>query len=248
MNMTQRFTLLMKGSITSLFDAIEDPERSLNQLVIDMDEQLDRAKRATAQAMANEQRLEAQVRLQEKEASDWQQHARRALEKGREEDAREALLHVERAERHGDKLRQQLAEQRNDTEQIRESVTRLHDQMRCARQRLHVLHARMRQSEARRAMGKVIQSVDSANLYGEFDRLGERVELRAAEEAAYLNLGSELSGDDVKRRFEADAVAGAVDDRLVRLRASLHSGDGDTASGDAASGDTASGKASEEAA
>lgn len=225
MNIAQRFTFLMKGSITSLFDAIEDPERSLNQLVIDMDEQLDRAKRATAQAMANEQRLEAQIRLHEKEMNDWEGHARRAMEKGREEDAREALLHVEGAERQAEKLRAQLADQRGDTEQIRESVTRLHDQMRCARQRLHVLHARMRQSEARRAMGKVIQSVESTNLYGEFDRLGERVELRAAEESAYLRLGSELSGDDVKRRFEAEAVSGAVDDRLARLRASLGSED-----------------------
>lgn len=221
MNIAQRFSLLVKGNITSLLDSLEDPERSLNQLVIDMEEQLDRAKRATAQAMANEQRLEARIELQEKEAGDWDKAARRALAKGAEDDAREALRRSERAARQAARLREQLAAQRRDTEKIRDSVTLMNDQLASARERLQVLHARMRQSEARRAMGKVMRGARAADLYGELERLGERVELRAAEEAAYLELGAEISGDDLKRRFEAADVDDAVDERLAGLRASL---------------------------
>lgn len=236
MNIAQRFSLLVKGSITSLFDSLEDPEKSLNQLVIDMEEQLEHAKRATAQAMANEERLRARIERQEKEGRDWEQAAQKALAKGKEDDAREALRRAERAERQAERLREQLAAQSKDTEAIRESVARMNDQLESARERLHVLHARMRQSEARRAMGKVLRGVEGANLSGELERLGERVERRAAAEAAYLRLGDEMTGDDLKRRLDAADVDDAVDDRLARLRERLEA----DASGEAdAEGETA---------
>ncbi|NHZ70908.1 MAG: hypothetical protein GWP18_04635 [Proteobacteria bacterium] len=40
MNVTQRFTLLVKGSIDAVLIKFEDPERSLNQLVLDMEDEL----------------------------------------------------------------------------------------------------------------------------------------------------------------------------------------------------------------
>ena len=35
MNIAQRFTLLVKGQLNAIFDNLEDPERSLHQLVLD---------------------------------------------------------------------------------------------------------------------------------------------------------------------------------------------------------------------
>jgi len=61
MNILHRFNLLVKGRINAVLDALEDPERSLLQLVQDMEEELDAAKRAVARAMANEDRLRAQI-------------------------------------------------------------------------------------------------------------------------------------------------------------------------------------------
>ena len=57
MQITQRFSLLVKGRVNAVLDALEDPERSLNQLIIDMEEELESAKRAVASAIANEDRL-----------------------------------------------------------------------------------------------------------------------------------------------------------------------------------------------
>ncbi len=223
MNLTQRFCLLVKGSLNSVFDSMEDPERSLHQLIVEMEEQLEVAKRAVAQAMANEERLRARIATYRQDADQWQASGRRALAKGRDDDAREALRQGELADRQAQNLAEQLAAQESDTVQIRESVTRLHEQLRHGRSRLQVLQARLRQGEARRAMGKVMHGVEKSNLGGELERLGERVELWAAEEGAYLKLDDELSGNDLRRRREADAVDDAVDDRLARLRAEINS-------------------------
>lgn len=225
MNIAQRFTLMVKGNITSVLDSLEDPERSLHQLLIDMEEQLDAAKRATARAMANEDRLRARINRHRQDADRWQDAARRALAKKREADAREAMRRTELATRQGDRLAEQLAAQEHDTTQVRESVARLNEQLQDGRSRLQILQARIRQGEARRAMGKVLKGAETTNLHGEFERLGERVELWAAEENAYLRLDDELTGRDFARRAETAAVDDAVDARLERLRAELEEQD-----------------------
>lgn len=223
MNIAQRFTLFVKGSFSGLLDSVEDPERSLHQLVLDMEEQLEKAKRAAAQAMANEDRLRQRIDGLNKEKQEWDAAARRALGHNREDDTRSALEQAEKAARLSEQLAEQLTAQERDTEQIRASVGRLHEQIEGARSRLQLLQAKMRQGEARRAMGRAMRGVRSVQLMSEFDRLGERVELQAAEETAYLNLDDSLSGADIKRRFGRQAVDDAVEERLTRLRREMAS-------------------------
>ena len=225
MNIAQRFTLLVKGSINSVFDSLEDPERSLHQLLLDMEEQLDAAKRATAGAMANEDRLRVRIDVLRRDAGRFEDAARRALAKTEEGDAREAMRRAEVATRQADGLAEQLAAQERDTTQLRESVSRLDEQLQDGRARLQILQARIRQGEARHAMGKVIRSADATNLHGEFERLGERVEMWAAEENAYLRLDDQLSGRDFVRRVESAAVDDAVEARLEQLRAEVENGE-----------------------
>jgi phage shock protein A len=218
MNILQRFNLLVKGRINALLDALEDPERSLNQLVHDMEEELDAAKRGVARAMANEDRLRSQIAFHAQDAGEWQRAAERALGKNDEAAAREALRRVEKAERQRDRLSQQLAKQSRETEEVRESVASMHERVEQARSRLQVVQAQMRQVEARRAIGGVLASSMAHNLHGEFDRLSGRIEEEAATERNYQRIDDELSGEDLRRRFEADAVADAVEERLARLK------------------------------
>lgn len=218
MNLAQRFTLLVKGRINELFDALEDPERSLYQLILEMEEQLEAAKQAAAQAMANEDRLRQQIELRARDAETWEEAAARALERGEEADARAALERAEGAERQLTRLRESLATQQQDTAQIRDTVERWCEQVEEARGRHELLQARLRQSEARRSMGTLIQGVAAQNLQGEFERLGDRVERRCAVQNAYFRLDAEMRGDDLKRRFEDVAIREAVDERLERLR------------------------------
>lgn len=221
MNIFRRFNLLMKGRIHAALDAIEDPERSLSQLVHDMEDELDAAKRAVARAMANEDRLRAQIAFHAQDTAEWQKAAERALAKGDEAGAREALRRTELAERHRDRLTQQLEKQSKETEEVRQSVTRMQEKVDQARSRLQLVQAQMRQVEARRAIGDVLASAQSHNLMGELERISGRIEEEAATERNYQRIDDELSGEDLKRRFEADAVSDAVEERLARLRETL---------------------------
>ena len=218
MNLAQRFTLLVKGRLNGLFDSLEDPEQSLYQLILDMEEQLDAAKQATAQAMANEDRLRQQIEIRLRDVAEWEESGRRALERGDEIDARATLERAETGERQAERLRERLAQQEVDTAQIRETVERWHEQVEEARGRLELLQARLRQSEARRNMAGLMQGVAAQNLHSEFERLGDRVDRKCAVQNAHFRLESELRGDDLKKRCEQAAVQEAVDRRLDRLR------------------------------
>ena len=218
MNVTQRFTLLVKGSIDAVLVKFEDPERSLNQLVLDMENELESAKRAVARAMANEDRLRSRIALHEKDMKQWEEASERVMKKGDEEDARDMVRRLEQAERQRDRLRDELRTQSEETEEIREAISQMHDRLQKARSRLELLQAQMRQGEARRAINKVMVGVQRANLQSEFDRISERVELQAAEERSYLKLDDELRGDHLRRRAEDSAVDDAVDDRMRKLR------------------------------
>jgi phage shock protein A len=218
MNLLHRFNLLVKGRLNAVLDALEDPERSLLQLVQDMEEELDAAKRAVARAMANEDRLRAQIAFHTQDAGEWQKAAERALGKGDEAGAREALRRVEKAERQRDRLAQQLEKQSKETEEVRQSVARMQERVEQAKSRLQVVQAQMRQMEARRAIGDVLATAGAMNLHGEFDRLSARIEEDAATERNYQRIDDELSGEDLRRRFEADAVADAVEERLAQMK------------------------------
>ncbi len=192
MNILHRFNLLVKGRINAVLDALEDPERSLLQLVQDMEEELDAAKRAVARAMANEDRLRAQIAFHAQDAGEWQRSAERALGKGDEAGAREALRRVEKAERQREKLGQQLEKQSAETEEVRQSVVRMQERVEQAKSRLQLVQAQMRQMEARRAIGDVLATAGTLNLHGEFDRISARVEEEAATERNYQRLDDEL--------------------------------------------------------
>ena len=222
MNVTQRFTLLVKGSIDAVLTRFEDPERSLNQLVLDMEEELEAAKRAVARAMANEDRLRSRTKFHEKDKEQWEAAAESAMNKGDEDGARDMLLRAEKAERQRDRLREELHTQSDETEEIRDAIVNMHDRMQKARSRLELLQAQMRQGEARRAINKVMVGVQRANLQSEFDRVSERVELQASAERSYLKLDDELRGDHLRRQAESSAVDDAVDDRMAKLRDKLN--------------------------
>ena len=62
MKWLQDFTLIMRTSVSTLREKIEDPERMLHQLIIDMEGELESVRASVAAAMADEIQLRNRVR------------------------------------------------------------------------------------------------------------------------------------------------------------------------------------------
>src|SRR2546423_14196154 len=82
MGIFDRLSTLIRSNISDLINRAENPEKMLNQLIVDMRSQLAKAKQQVAAAIADEKRLSAQVDTEKKSAEDWERRAVLAGEEG----------------------------------------------------------------------------------------------------------------------------------------------------------------------
>src|SRR2546428_7602086 len=75
MGIFDRLSTLIRSNINDLINRAENPEKMLNQLIVDMRSQLAKAKQQVAAAIADEKRLSAQVDTEKKSAEDWERRA-----------------------------------------------------------------------------------------------------------------------------------------------------------------------------
>src|SRR4029079_14942158 len=92
MGIFDRLSSLLRSNINDLISRAEDPEKMLNQILVDMRSQLAKAKQQVASAIADEKRLRAQADAEVKQAQDWEQKAMLAVREGRDYMAKQALL------------------------------------------------------------------------------------------------------------------------------------------------------------
>ena len=98
MGIFDRFATLIKSNINDLISSAENPEKMLNQIIVDMRDQLIKAKQQVAAAIADEKRLRDQADDEAKQAQDWMQKAELAVRQNADELAKSALV------RHGEHL------------------------------------------------------------------------------------------------------------------------------------------------
>ena len=97
MGIFSRLAQLIKSNLNDLISRSEDPEKMLNQVVLDMNNQLVEAKKQVAASIADEKRLAKQFEQEAARAQEWERRAMLALRAGNEALAKEALVESGRA-------------------------------------------------------------------------------------------------------------------------------------------------------
>src|ERR1700722_7492305 len=72
MGLFDRLSTLLKSNINDLISSAENPEKMLNQIIVDMRSQLVKAKQQVATAIADEKRLHDQADTEFRQAEDWE--------------------------------------------------------------------------------------------------------------------------------------------------------------------------------
>lgn len=91
MGLFSRIGTLFKSNINDVISKAEDPEKMLNQVVLDMQTQLVEAKKQVAVSIADQKRLEKQRDEQGDLGQEWERKAMLAVRANDEALAREAL-------------------------------------------------------------------------------------------------------------------------------------------------------------
>lgn len=220
MGLFDRIGRLIRANLNSLVGQAEDPEKILEQTVIDMQEDLIRLRQSVAQAIATQKRTERQGSQAQSTASEWYQRAQLALQKGDEELAREALTRRQSYQETADALKAQLGQQGAIVIKLKQNMMTLESKISEAKTKKDMYIARARSAKASQQINEMMGRVGTSSALSAFERMEEKVlQLEAQSEAI-----AELSSSDLEKQFAALEGGDAVDEELAAMKARLASG------------------------
>ncbi len=224
MGIFDRLSTLLKSNINDLINSAEDPEKMLNQIIVDMRDQLAKAKQQVATAIADEKRLKDQTDNELRMAQDWEQKAILALQQGREDLAKQALVrHTEHLE-HGRQLEATWQAHREESEKLKNSLRDLNDKIEEAKRKKNLLVARQRRAQAQKRIAETMSSLSEKSAFEAFARMEERIETSERQLKASMEIDAEFSGDRLASEFkqlEKGASAVSADMQLLALKQKL---------------------------
>ncbi len=215
----ENFTLVMKSNITALRETIEDPERMLHQLILDMEEELQTVRESVASAVADEIQLSKQVEKARGESETWLARATNAIQRNDEAEAKAALDQKLQAEEQLARIEDTYDEQQTQVEKLQMAYRELEDRIRQARHKRTLLVARLARAESSDRINKALDRATGTSAFAEFDRLEKRVERAEAMSEAYDRLsGRDPQAEELAAKFEADERRDRLQRELDQLR------------------------------
>src|SRR3982751_6600310 len=104
MNIFDRIAMLFRANVNAAIGEFEQPEKMLNQIITDMRTQLVKAKQQVAAAIADEKRLQDQATGELREAEEWEHRAMLAVNSGKDDLAKQAIMRRNEHVSHGQQL------------------------------------------------------------------------------------------------------------------------------------------------
>jgi phage shock protein A len=218
MGIFDKLSTVIRSNLNDLIARAENPEKMLNQIILDMRDQLAKAKQEVAVAIADERKLKAQAEEEARQAADWEKRAMLAVREGRDDLARLAL---QRQQEYGDRA-QQLFEtwqrQAEETERLKESLRQLNAKIEEARRKKNLLIAKQKRAEAQKRIHETMTGLSDSSAFEAFDRMTRRIEENERLALASAEVTEELGSDHLERQFKQLEVADNADARLIELK------------------------------
>jgi phage shock protein A len=213
MGIFARLATLIKSNINDLISRSEDPEKMLNQIVLDMNTQLLEAKKQVAASIADEKRLAKQVEQEAANAAEWERRAMMAVRAGDDNLAKEALARKKEHDTLTLSYREQWAKQKQAVEQLKLALRALNTKIEEAKRKKNLLIARKKRAEAQKAIHETMSGLKNASAFEAFDRMANKIDQIEAEAEAGAELSEEYSGDVLAHKFsELEQTKGAEGD------------------------------------
>jgi phage shock protein A len=222
MGIFSRLGSLIKSNLNDLISKAEDPQKMLNQLVTDMQNQLVEAKKQVAVSIADQKRLEKQRDEQADLAQEWERKAMLAVRSGDDNLAREALKRKGEHETQAAEFTKQTQLQKDAVDKLKDQLRTLNDKIEEAKRKKNILIARQKRAEAQKAIQDTMQGLSDTSAFDTFERMAQKVDQIEAESEATAELGNELTGDTLQQKFKAlESGSVGTDAALTELKVKM---------------------------
>jgi len=205
---------IISANINCMLDKAEDPEKLLSMMLREMEDTLIEVKASCAGAMAARRKIEREQDAVRARADEWEVKARMAINKGRDDLAREALVERRRFMERVDVLDCERAECEALLEQYQADIADLEAKLESVREKqrlliqrhIHAVHKRRAQLDIRRA--------DTSDVFARFDFVEQSID-RLEAEADLVNFGRNPT---LSERIDALAGDEDIESELLRLK------------------------------
>ncbi|KAK7257892.1 hypothetical protein RIF29_32203 [Crotalaria pallida] len=219
MNLFDRFARVVKSYANAIISTFEDPEKILEQSVLEMNDDLTKMRQATAQVLASQKRLENKYKAAQQASEEWYRKAQLALQKGEEDLAREALKRRKSFADNASSLKTQLDQQKSVVDNLVSNTRLLESKIQEARSKKDTLKARAQSAKTATKVSEMLGNVNTSSALSAFEKMEEKV---LAMESQAEALG-QLTSDDLEGKF-ALLESSSVDDDLAQLKKELSGG------------------------
>jgi phage shock protein A len=225
MGLFDRVSRLLRANVNDMVSKAEDPEKILEQAVMDMQEDLVQLRQAVASSIANQKRTEQQYNKAMGDANGWQSKAQLALQKGDEDLAREALVRKKTYSETAASLKAQLDGQAGMVDTMKKSLIQLEGKISEAKTKKDMLKSRSQAAKAQEQLQGAVGRIGTNSAMAAFERMEEKVLVQEAKSQA----AAELTGADLESKFAALSAGSDVDDELAAMKQQMLGGSAPTA-------------------
>lgn len=218
MGIFSRISDIFKSNVNEALDKAEDPEKMLKQMVIEMEESVNKATLAVANSIANEKSLERKFEKARLEMNDWEKKAVQALQANREDLARAALEKKNIAVKNVADLEPIYQTAKVTADKMRQQLNGLKSKLDEARSRQSTLIARSQAAKAQKQIAQSFSGVGS-DAFSKFDKYEGKIEQLESQAEAFETLAGENT--KLEDEFKMLNTSASVDGDLLALKAKM---------------------------
>jgi phage shock protein A len=217
MGIFTRFREIINSNINAMLDNAEDPEKLIKLMIREMEDTLVEIKASCAGVMATRKKTQRQLDEARSRAKDWEDKARLAVTKARDDLAREALREKRKYNQRAESFEAELTEYNALVEQYQDDIRQLENKLGTAREKQRVLVQRHIHAKKKKAAQEEIRRADSVQAVIRFDELENRIEKMEAE-ADLVNFGRKPA---LEEEFDRLTLEDDIEKELQSLKSPL---------------------------
>ena len=206
MSIFTRFKDIVNSNINSLLDKAEDPERMLRLMIGEMEDTVIDLKTTTAARMAEAIRSEKKVDEAKATVERWQARAELAIEKGKDDLAREALVEKKHAQEVYERALENISSLKKSVEEGKEEIRTLEDKIKAAKDKLATLQREQARAQERRD--------SSVNLNARFEEMENRINRMNA----YNDLSKKSEEKSAEEKFSEMEKNDEIEAEIERIK------------------------------
>ncbi len=214
-----RISNIIRANINDMLDSAEDPEAMLNQIIRDMNDALRQADSDIADQIAQQKMLEGDLDAANRNRAAWESKAERAVEKSRDDLAREALLRVNDYAEQVSIYEKQLEGQKSVVTELKSKRDLLKSKYEQAVRNRDNLVARARAAQAKSKITNVSKKANTADYASELERMERKIRQQEARADADEQVAE--SRTSLEEEFEQLGADDKINDQLAALKAKM---------------------------